>query len=57
MTLTTKEKKAYAEFHNNLIKKIEEKVKRRMNILKYDTRLKQKMENEIKKSLSNTKVT
>ena len=50
--MNLEEKKAFAEWQRELIAKIENKIKRRMNILRHNKRLQQKMENEIKKSLS-----
>jgi hypothetical protein len=50
--LSLEDKKEIAKFHNEMVKKCDALIKRRMNILKYDDRLRQKMENEIKKKLS-----
>ena len=49
--MNDEEQKAFAKWQRELVAKIEDKIKKRMNILRYNKRLQQKMENEIKKSL------
>jgi predicted component of type VI protein secretion system len=51
MTTTKPTTKEVVKIHNDIIARVEAKIKERMNKIKHNARLRQKMESDIKKSL------
>jgi uncharacterized protein (DUF885 family) len=51
MTTTKPTTEEVVKIHNDIIARVEAKIKERMNKIKHNARLRQKMESDIKKSL------